>query len=138
MRRRYQRLEKEEIYEAFNRLRDAFLAAKDGAEVDTITDGLLTHDEKLKIGRRILIAEYLSSGFPIEDISNLLKVGRNTVMHVKRRLEKYEDCFKLIEKRRNIVEQEYENKKYRSVGGSQLVFKRKEYTGFKRKDVKRK
>lgn len=85
MRRRYQRLEKEEVFEAFNRLRDAFLAAKDGTDVDTITDGLLTHDEKLKIGRRILIAEYLIAGHPIEHISNLLKVGRNTVMHVKRR-----------------------------------------------------
>ncbi|MBI4092204.1 MAG: hypothetical protein HY427_03310 [Candidatus Levybacteria bacterium] len=137
MRRRYQRLEKEEVFEAFNRLRDAFLAAKDGTDVDTITDGLLTHDEKLKIGRRIIIAEYLISGHPIEHISNLLKVGRNTIMHVKRRLEKYENSFKLIERRRNIVEKEYDSKKYRSVGGSQLVFKRKEYTGFKRRDVKR-
>lgn len=137
MRRRYQILNKEEIFEAFNRLRDAFLAARDGSEVDTLTDGLLTHDEKLKIGRRILIAEYLIAGYPIEEISKLLKVGRNTVMHVKRRLEKYEGSFKLIERRRNIVEKEYRKKSYKSVGGPKLIFKKKDYTGFKRKDVKR-
>lgn len=50
MSRRYQRLKKEEIYEAFNRLHDAFSTARDGSEVDIITDGLLTNDEKLKIG----------------------------------------------------------------------------------------
>lgn len=130
-------MNKEEIFEAFNRLRDAFLAARDGSEVDTLTDGLLTHDEKLKIGRRILIAEYLIAGYPIEEISKLLKVGRNTVMHVKRRLEKYEGSFKLIERRRNIVEKEYRKKSYKSVGGPKLIFKKKDYTGFKRKDVKR-
>jgi len=138
MRRRYQRLEKEEIFEAFNRLRDVFLAARDGNDVDKITDGLLTHDEKLKIGRRVIIAEYLASGLSIEHICNLLKVGRATVMHVKRRLEKYQGTFELIERRRKIVEKEYESKSHRSVGGSQLVYKRTEYTGFKRKDVKRK
>ena len=137
MKRRYQRLEKEEVFEAFNRLRDSFLAAKDGVEVDIITDGLLTHDEKLKIGRRILIAEYLIAGHPIEYISNFLKVGRNTVMHVKRRLEKYQQCFELIERRRKLVGKEYENKSHRMIGGSQLIIKRKEYTGFKRADVKR-
>lgn len=138
MRRRYQRLEKNEIYETFNRLRDAFLAAKDGNDVDKITDGLLTHDEKLKIGRRILIAEYLIAGHSIEHISNLLKVGRNTVMHVKRRLEKYKESFDLIEKRRNLVEKEYKKKEYRSAGGSKLIIKRREYTSFKRKDALRK
>src|SRR3989304_4344314 len=112
--RRYKRLDKRDILEALNELRNAFLAAKDGNEVDKIMDGLLTHDEKLRIGRRILIAGWLTSGFGIEEIVRQLKVGKNTVMHVSRRLEKY-----------------------RLVGGSQLVFKRKEYTGFKRKDVKK-
>lgn len=135
--RRYRNLNKDDIYEALNRLRNAFLAAKDGAEVDSITNGLLTHDEKLKIGRRILIAEYLIAELPIERIARMLKVGINTVMHVSRRLEKHRDCFALIEKREQKVEEEYENKKYRKVGGSQLVFKRNEYTGFKRKDVER-
>ncbi|KKQ96642.1 MAG: hypothetical protein A3C27_01090 [Candidatus Levybacteria bacterium RIFCSPHIGHO2_02_FULL_39_36] len=135
--RRYKRLDKRDILEALNELRNAFLAAKDGNEVDKIMDGLLTHDEKLRIGRRILIAGWLTSGFGIEEIVRQLKVGKNTVMHVSRRLEKYKECFDLIAKRQKIVEKEYQNKKYRLVGGSQLVFKRKEYTGFKRKDVKK-
>lgn len=136
--RRYNCLSQSDVYEASNRLRDVFLAARDGHDVDKITDGLLTRDEKLKIGRRILIAEYLLAGLPMEQIVNELKVGMNTVMHIGRRLEKHRDCFDMIEKRRSIVEKEYDNKKYRSVGSSQLVFKRKEYTGFKRKDVERK
>ncbi|OGH19285.1 MAG: hypothetical protein A2868_04090 [Candidatus Levybacteria bacterium RIFCSPHIGHO2_01_FULL_40_15b] len=135
--RRYKHLDKRDIYEAFNELRNAFLAARDGTEVDKITDGLLTHDEKLKIGRRILIAQWLISGFGIEEIRKQMKVGKNTIMHISRRLEKYRECFELIERRGKTVEKEYEKKAYRSVGGSQLVFKRKEYAGFKRKNVKR-
>ena len=135
--RRYNRLDKRDVFEAFNELRNAFLAARDGNEVDKITDGLLTHDEKLKIGRRILIAGWLISGFGIEEISREMKVGKNTIMHVSRRLEKYRECFDLIERRSKLVKKEYENKSYKQIGGSQLVFKRKEYTGFKRKDVKR-
>lgn len=135
--RRYRNLDTRDVFEAFNKVRNAFLAAKNGAEVDKIIDGLLTHDEKLKIGRRILIAEYLISEFKMQDIVNHLKVGMTTIMHVSRRLEKYRECFELIDRRGKIVEKEYEKKAYRSVGGSKLVFKRKEYTGFKRKDVKR-
>ena len=100
--RRYNYLDKRDVFEAFNELRNAFLAAKDGAEVDKITNGLLTHDEKLKIGRRILIDQWLISGFGIEEIRKQMKVGKNTVMHVSRRLEKYRDCFELIERRSKI------------------------------------
>lgn len=42
--RRYKFLKKEDIYQAFNRLRDAFLSAKDGNEVEEIINGLLTRD----------------------------------------------------------------------------------------------
>lgn len=135
--RRYRFLEKNEVFEAFNKVRDAFLAARDGNEVDKITDGILTHDERLKIGRRILIADWLLSGFGLEEICRHLKVGRNTVMHVSRRLEKYKDCFELINRRTEIVKKEYEKKSYRLTGGSKLILKKREYTGFKRKDVKR-
>src|SRR3989344_4830271 len=119
---RYNRLNQTDVYEAFNRLRDVFLAAKDGHDVDKITDGLLTHDEKLKIGRRILIAEYLLVNTPMEQIVHELKVGMNTVIHVARRLEKYRECFDMIERRRNLTNKDYDNKKYRSVGSSRLVF----------------
>ncbi|KKS70227.1 MAG: hypothetical protein UV41_C0032G0005 [Candidatus Daviesbacteria bacterium GW2011_GWA2_42_7] len=136
--RRYKRLNERDVFEAFNKVRDSFLAAKDGNEVNKIIDGLLTHDEKLKIGRRVIIANFLKSGISIDSIVRELKVGIATVMHVSRRFEKYRECFDLIEKRRKEVEEEYDKKKYRTVGGSKKVFKTKEYTGFKRKDVKRK
>lgn len=135
--RRYKFLTKEDIYDAFNRLRDAFLAAKDGAEVEEMIKGLLTTDEKLKIGRRILIAEYLRDGVGIDVIAKDLKVGKNTIMSVAKKLDENSVFLDLIHKRRKKVETDYHNKKYRFIGGPKLVFKKREYTGFKRKDVKR-
>ena len=135
--RRYRFLDEDGVFQTFNKVRDAFLTAKDGHEVNLIMDGLLTHDEKLKIGRRILIAELLMEGYTIENVSRTLKVGVNTVMHVSRRLEKYLECFSLIKKRSKRVVKEYEKNKFRKIGGSKQIFKKKVYTGFKRKDVKR-
>ena len=135
--RRYRFLDKEAVYEALNRLRNAFLASRDGNEVEDIINGLLTSDERLKIGRRILIAEYLKSGLGIDEISRQLKVGKNTIMHVAKLMDQNPACYILIQRRGHIVEKEYENKKYIEVGGPTLIFKRKKYTGFRRKDVKR-
>lgn len=135
--RRYKFLTKDDVYEAFNRLRDAFLAAKNGSEVEEIIKGLLTHDEKLKIGRRIIIAEYLKDGMGIDEIAKTLKVGKNTIMSVAKKLDENSIFLDLINKRGKKVESEYNSKKYRLIGGSKLVFKKKEYTGFKRKDVDR-
>lgn len=135
--RRYKFLTKEDIYDAFNRLRDAFIAARNGAEVEEIIKGLLTHDEKLKIGRRIIIAEYLRDGMRIDEIAKTLKVGKNTIMSVAKKLDDNSLFFDLINKRRKKVEDEYNRKKYRFLGSSKLVFKKREYTGFKRKDVER-
>ena len=135
--RRYKFLNKEDVYESLNKLRDAFLAAKDGNEVEEIINGLLTHDEKLKIGRRILIAEYLKSGFKFEDIVRYLKVGKNTIVTVMKSLDQHPSYIELISKRREKVDKEYKKKSYLLSGGSKLIFKKREYTGFKRKDVKR-
>lgn len=135
--RRYKFLQKEDIYTALNRLRDAFLAAENGTEVEEIINGLLTQDEKLKIGRRILIAEYLKDGIKFEDIVKELKVGKNTIMSVMKSLDEHSNFINLINKRTKKVEKEYSRKKYTLTGGSTLINKRKEYTGFKRKDVRR-
>lgn len=135
--RRYKFLTKDDIYDAFNRLRDAFLAAKNGDEVEEIIKGLLTHDEKLKIGRRILVAEYIKEGLGIDEIAKTLKVGKNTIMNVAKKMDENSIFLDLIAKRRKKVESEYNSRKYRLIGGSKLVFKKKEYTGFKRKDVNR-
>ena len=135
--RRYQFLKQDQVHEALNRLRDSFLAAKDAAEVDEIINSILTRDEKIKIGRRILIAEYILSEIPILEISNQLKVGKNTVMHVVNRLEKYKKGFLLVKRRSKKVEEEYLRKKYRGIGGSKQIIKTKVYSGIKRKDIKR-
>lgn len=135
--RRYKFLTKDDVYDAFNRLRDAFLAAKNGDEVEEIIKGLLTHDEKLKIGRRILVAEQVREGLGIDEIAKTLKVGKNTIMSVARKLDENSLFLDLIDKRKEKVENEYGRRKYRLIGGSKLIFKKKEYTGFKRKDVKR-
>lgn len=135
--KRYRFLKQEDIYDALNRLRNAFLAARNGIEVEKIINGLLTEDEKLKIGRRIIIAEGIRSNATIEEISKSLKVGKNTVMTVMRLLEENPECFDLIEKRSLLVENEYKSKKYKQVGGSTQIFKTNKYSGFKRKNVER-
>lgn len=135
--RRYKFLQKEQVFDALNRLREAFLAAKNGAEVEEIINGILTFDEKLKIGRRIIIASYLKEGYSFEEIAKTLKVGKNTVVSVMKNLDEHPDFFNLINQRKKKVENEYNRKKYRLIGGSKLLFKKKEYTGFKRKDVER-
>ncbi len=135
--RRYKFLTKDDIYDAFNRLRDAFLAAKNGTEVEDIINGLLTQDEKLKIGRRILVAEYIKDGMGFKEITKTLKVGKNTIASVMKSLEQYPMSFEIIGKRRVKVESVYGKKGHRFIGGSTLIFKKREYTGFKRKDVER-
>ena len=136
--RRYKRLTKEDYFEALNKVRDAFLAAKDGSEVDEIINSILTTEEKLKIGRRVLVAEYLDvQSITIDEVRAILKVGYSTISNVARRKVRFPLGFQLIEKRRKRVEDEYQKKKYRTTGGSTLIFKRKEYTGIQRKDIKR-
>jgi Trp operon repressor len=134
---RYNFLESKDIYDALNRLRDAFLAAKNGSEVDEIIKGVLSNDERIKIGRRILIAECLKLEMNVEEICQALRVGKSTVISVTKSLAVYPSAFKLIDKRKTSVEKTYNKKKYRTSGGSKLVFKKKEYTGFSRKNVKR-
>jgi len=130
-------LEKMDVYEALNKVSDALLAANDGNDVQQIMNGILTFDERMKIGRRIQIAECLLSDLKTEEIQSLLKVGRTTIAQVARNLDEYEKCFQLINKRAKKVQKDYDNKSHRLVGGSQIVFRKKVYTGFKRKDVKR-
>lgn len=135
--RRYSFLSKEAAYEALNRLRSAFLAAKDGDDVEEIIRGVLTSDERFKIGRRIQIAQLLRSGVSYEDIRSELKVGFTTINFVDRNLRDHPQAYDLVEEREEKVERTYKEKAYRKSGGSKLVFKKREYTGFTRKDVSR-
>lgn len=125
------------MYEALNEVRDAFLAAKDGNEVNEIMSFMLTTEEKIRLGRRVLLAKYLELDLTLDEIYKMLKVGKSTVQFVTRRAHLHPMGLKLIRKRGSKVEDEYQKRKFREVGGSQLVFKRKEYTGVKRKDIKR-
>ena len=135
--KRYKFLQEKEVFEALNRVRDAFLAAKDGNEVERIINGLLTFDERMKLGRRVLVAELIKRGYTVEEISNFLKVGKATIVSMAKRLDDFPDCFELIQRRRGKVEDEYRQSSHRTTGGSMRVFKPRIYTGFKRKDVKR-
>lgn len=135
--RRYKYLQKGEISEAWNKLGDALLAAKDGKEVDEIMNALFTDEEKFQLGRRILIAECVKQNMTVVEICTLLRAGNDTVSRVLRKFEKYPRGFELIEKRNKKVLDEYDRKKYKSVGGSTLVFKKKEYTGIVKKDISR-
>ena len=135
--RRYKFLDKDYIFSALNRLRSAFLAAKDGQQVEEIIKGILTSDERLKIGRRIEIAQMLKEGFSYLEISQELKAGRSTISLVERKLNQNPLCFQLINQREQKVEKEFKQKAYRKIGDPMKVFKTKEYTGFTRKFVKR-
>lgn len=134
---RYNFLDKKEEYEITNLVRDAFLTAKDGHDVSDVINGLLTTDEKIKIGRRIQVAFMILSGSSGEEIKESLHVGRNTITLVSKHLANYPKCFELLNTRRKKVEKTYKEKAFRKIGGSTLVFKRKEYIGFTRKDIKR-
>uniref|UniRef100_A0A832E1U8 Transcriptional regulator n=1 Tax=candidate division WWE3 bacterium TaxID=2053526 RepID=A0A832E1U8_UNCKA len=135
--RRYSFLTKESVYGALNKLRAAFLAAKDGNDVEEIIRGVLTFDERMKVGRRIQIAQMLRRGLTYREINKNLKVGLSTVNFVERGLRNHRRAFNLIEKREEKVERSYKAGSYRKVGGSKLFFKRTEYTGLKRKDISR-
>lgn len=135
--RRYRFLNKDSNFAALNKLRAAFLAANDGVEVEEIIKGLLTYDERMKIGRRIQIAQLLKQGMKYREIMKELKVGLPTIMLVSRKINQNPKCFELIMAREEKVEREYKSSAYQYTGGSKLILKRKKYTGFKRKDVKR-
>lgn len=135
--KRYRFLQKDDMYDALNRLRDAFLAAKNGEEVEEIINGLLTYDEKMKLGRRILIAKLIKDGMGYDEIVNTLKVGKNTIISIIRSLDQHPVAFKLIEKRRQKVEKVYQKNNLIKLGGSQLIFKKKIYSEFSRKNVER-
>lgn len=135
--KRYSFLDKEDIYSALNKLRNALLAAQNGSDVDEILNGIFTQDEKMKIGRRILIAESLKQDLTMDEICEHLKVGKNTIITVAKNIEAHPLCFTLIDKRAKKVENEYQKNKYKTSGGSKLIFKKKTYSGSKRKDVTR-
>ncbi len=135
--RRYNFLTKEDVYEALNRLRAAFLAAKDGHQVEEIIMSVLTHDERMKVGRRIQAAEMLANGATYEEVTGLLKVGRSTIGLVERSLREHPSAYELINKRRSATEEEFRSRAYRKSGGSTKVFKKSIYTGFTHKDVER-
>ena len=134
---RYNFLTKDDILTALYRLNDAFLAAKDGNEVKEIINSLLTEDEKIRIGRRILVAEALKNEMKFKDLVEATNMGFATISCISKQLSSHPIGFQLIFKRRLKLEKDYEDKKYRKVGGSKLVFKKKSYTGIKRSDIKR-
>jgi hypothetical protein len=97
----------------------------------------LTNDERMKIGRRIEVAQMLQAGLTHREIADQLKVGLTTIKLVDRKMHEHPRGYELIDLRERKVEGEYSDKAYKKVGGPKLVFKKREYTGFRRKDVRR-
>jgi len=120
---------------ALNKLRAAFLAAKDGNEVEEIIKGVLTSDERIKIGRRILVSQLIDEGNTYDTIRQRLRVGKQTVLQVQRLKSLSPKCFELINIREEKVENTFGNKAYKMVGNPKRFQKFPRYTGFKRKDV---
>lgn len=137
MYRRYQFLPKDYVLNAINKLRAAFLAAKNGEDVEDIIKGILTYDERLKVGRRIEIAQMLEDGITYKEIADELKVGLSTISLVDKLMRQYPKCYELIKEREEKVEREFKNKAYVRKGGPKMIYKSRHYTGFKRKDVAR-
>ena len=127
----------DEVFVALNKLRAAFLAAKDGNEVEEIIKGILTSDERIKIGRRILTAQLLEEGITFESIRKDYKIGKQTALQVQKMKDKYPKCFELINAREEKVEQTFGKKAYEMIGNPKRFQKFPSYTGFKRKDVPR-
>ena len=134
---RYRFITPKDEYNATNSVRNALLAGKNGQDVEEIMNAILTTDEIIKIGRRIQVAIMLGKGMTQEEIRDTLSVGKDTVTVVAKHMIKYPIGFKLIYERERKVEKVYQEKKVRKVGGSQLVHKKREYTGFTRKEVER-
>lgn len=135
--RRYQYVSKENVYGALNKLRSAFLAAKNGKDVEEIIRGILTYDERMKIGRRIQIAKMLNEDKTHEETREELKVGFSTINLVAKLMSNHPDCFKLINMREEKVEREFKSKAFEKLGSHKRVFRPTTYTGFRRKDVGR-
>lgn len=135
--RRYEFLEKEEMSEALENVKQAFLSAKDGREVEEIIRFLLTTDERIKIGRRVAVAAMLTNGISYDEIADTLHVGRGTIERISKRLAAYKTGFELIDFRSKKVEKEYGRKRVRRVGGSMLMKKKVVKTCFERDDVGR-
>lgn len=135
--RRYKFLDKDGVYKALNKLRSAFLAAKDGKEVDELIKGILTPDERLKIGRRILVSQCIDEEFTYNQIRQTLRVGRQTVIEVQKAKNNHPKCFELLSKREDKVETEFGEKAYKMTGNPKRFQKFPSYTGYKRSDVER-
>jgi uncharacterized protein YerC len=135
--RRYGFLEKESVYDALNKLRAAFLAARNGTEVNEIIMGILTHDERMKIGRRIQISQMLEAGLSYLEIRDNLKVGLATIGQVDKLSDSHPECYKLIGKREQKVEEVFKRRGFEMSGNPKAVFKTRIRTKFTRKEVPR-
>jgi predicted DNA-binding protein YlxM (UPF0122 family) len=118
-------------------MRIILLAAHDGNDVGKIMSFVFTQDEILKIGRRLIVADYVQGELSFNEIVKDLKVGKNTVNLMIKKLVIDTSAYKLIKAREKRVEEEYKDKAYRKVGSPKLFHKKKEYTGYKRSDVSR-
>lgn len=138
MLRRYYFLDNKSLPAIYDKVQAAFLAAKDGNEVKAVIDAILTPDEKVKVGRRILVAQLIKDGkITYEDLLKTLKVGKSTVAMVIHQMLINPEGFEAIFRRVKKVDQEYKDKAFATSVLSRHIVGPKTRTNFKRADVKR-
>lgn len=128
MRRRYKNIPQDSLSKALGKLRAAFLTPKNTKQVETIIYGILTHDERMKIGRRIQIAEMLLEGETYYNIAQKLNVGQTTIINVARQVGKSPECYKLIVSKEVEIKRKIKKKRNSKKGSSTLIFKKRAYS----------
>ena len=123
--KRYGNLTKDQVQDALHKLRTAFLAAKNNQQVDEILHGLLTRDERIKLGRRIAISKLIAKGMGYDEISDELGVGKTTIIHVLKKIDSHPECFKHILNLEKKIQKQSKQKSKRGIGSSIQFFKKK-------------
>lgn len=84
MKKKMNQLSELQVIETLDALYTAASSLKGRTDMKAFLKELLTPSERLMLGRRILIARYLLSGYTHAEIGEHLGVGPNTIVKVER------------------------------------------------------
>ena len=93
------KLSSQHIDELGGRIVDAALLVRDREGLTLFFNDLLTFTEKAMLGKRMLIALFLESGYSYAEISRWLKVGYTTINSISDRLHSDGRGFRLVIKK---------------------------------------
>lgn len=115
----------------------SMLAAKNIEEAFEILHSLFGTEERLQLGRRLQIAQLVFEGASVREIEKVLKTSRDTVLNVRKELEKDTKGYEICLLKHEDLQETYKEKKYVKVGGSLQVFKKTKKTDFKYSQLSR-